>query len=508
MDLYSIMIRTSGILLHLTSLPTPFGIGDLGPGACRFIDFLQAAGQGLWQVLPLGPTGYGDSPYQPLSVFAGNPLLLSPEAMVADGWLPEAELEAPNFPENHVDYAAVISWKQALLQSAYRYFQAQASPEQHAELAAFCTQQQHWLSDYGLFVALKARFQSSWTDWEPELVRREPAALAHWRNELAAEIELEAFKQFQFFSQWAGLRRYAHERGVYLIGDMPLFVAHDSADVWAHQEWFYLDPDGRPTVVAGVPPDYFSATGQRWGNPLYRWDVLAEQGYGFWVERLRLLLSLVDQVRLDHFRGFEAYWEISAEEPTAINGRWVPGPGHGLLEMLRTTLGRLPLIAEDLGLITPPVHALRDAFDLPGMAVLQFAFESDGSDLGDSPLLPHNHRRCMVVYTGTHDNDTTVGWWQDRAHAQRAFTCRYLHTDAEVVHWDLIRCAQASVAGLAVIPLQDLLGLGSEARMNQPSLPTGNWAWRYTEGALSADLAVRLHELSKLYGRHPHSAEP
>ncbi len=498
------MSRTSGILLHITSLPTPFGIGDLGPGACRFVDFLQTAGQGVWQVLPLGPTGYGDSPYQPLSVFAGNPLLLSPEMMVADGWLPESELEAPDFPEHRIDYAAVMTWKQALLQRAYGYFQAQASPEQHAAVIAFRTQQQHWLNDYALFAALKARFQSSWTDWGPELVRREPATLAHWRTELATEIALEAFKQFQFFRQWAALRHYAHERGVHLMGDMPLFVAHDSADVWTHQEYFHLDSNGQPTMVAGVPPDYFSTTGQRWGNPLYRWEVLAALDYGFWVERLRLLLSLVDQVRLDHFRGLESYWEISAKEPTAVNGRWVTAPGHELLETLRTTLGELPLIAEDLGFITPPVYALRDAFALPGMAVLQFAFESDGNDLGDSVLLPHNHHHSMVVYTGTHDNDTTVGWWQDRSEAQRAFTCRYLHTHAETIHWDLIRCALASVARLAVIPLPDLLGMGSEARMNRPSLAANNWTWRYTEEALTADLAQRLHELSTLYGRHPY----
>ena len=498
------MNRTSGILLHLTSLPSRFGIGDLGTSARQFVDFLAAANQGLWQVLPLGPTGYGDSPYQALSAFAGNPLLISPEALATDGWLTQEDLNAPEFPETQIDYGAVITWKQALLKRAYERFRTQANEAQRAEFDAFCRQHASWLDDYTLFAALKEHYQGAlWTTWESALAARERGALLHWRAELAEFIGFQEFLQYQFFHQWAALRHYAHGRGVRLVGDVPLFVAHDSADVWAHPEWFHLDASGEPTVVAGVPPDYFSATGQRWGNPLYRWEVLAATGYRFWVERLRLLLSLVDWARLDHFRGFAAHWEIPAEHPTAMHGHWVPGPGKALFAALDTALGGLPLIAEDLGTITPDVEALREDLKLPGMAVLQFAFGVDEDGFGDSPYLPHKHHRDLVVYTATHDNNTTVSWWQTASEAERHFTRRYLSSDGKTIHWDFIRTALASVANFAIIPLQDLLGLGSEACLNRPGEASGNWTWRYQANALTGELAARLREMTLLYGRRP-----
>ena len=498
------MNRTSGILLHPTCLPGRFGIGDLGPPARHFVDFLAAAGQGLWQVLPLGPTGYGDSPYQAISAFAGNALLLSPERLAEEGWLaPEDLNDTPPFPDATVDYGAVIPWKQDLLARAYWRFQEHASEEQRAELEAFCRQHAAWLDDYALFVALKGRHPTSWTDWDPAIAGRDRHALAQARAEMAEAVAIQEFIQFQFSRQWTALRHYAHSKGVRLVGDVPIFVAHDSADVWAHPEWFFLDASGRPTVVAGVPPDYFSATGQLWGNPIYRWDVLASQGYSFWVERMRLLLSQVDWVRIDHFRGFAAHWEVPADHTTAMHGYWAPGPGKALFQALEGALGGLPLIAEDLGTITPDVHALRDELNLPGMAVLQFAFGTDESGLGDSPYLPHKHQHNLVVYTGTHDNDTTVGWWKSVDEKDRHFLRRYLRTDGHAVHWDLLFAALGSVADMTIIPLQDVLGLGSEACLNKPGRPSGNWTWRYRAEALKPELAKQLREVTLLYGRRP-----
>jgi len=500
------MHRTSGIVLHPTSLPGPYGIGDLGPGAYRFVDFLDASGQGLWQMLPLGPTGYGDSPYQCLSAFAGNPLLISPDLLAEDGWLDPSDLAGPAFPADHVAFGAVRRWKLDLLGRGYRHFLARAPAADRAAFGAFCREQTHWLEPYVLYAGLKsAHDQRPWTDWPAGLALRAPAALAAWGEAHAEWLERERFLQFLFARQWRRLRAYAHERGIRLVGDIPIFVAHDSSEVWSHPEWFQLDGQGRPTVVAGVPPDYFSATGQRWGNPLYRWDRLAEDDYGFWVDRLRHTLELVDLVRIDHFRGFEAYWEIPAEEETAVRGRWVPGPGPDLFRALRRVLGDdLPLIAEDLGVITDDVEDLRDDLALPGMAILQFAFESTAGGFGRSPYLPHNHRRRLVVYTGTHDNNTVCGWWAAAGEPLRDHVRRYLNTDGAEVHWDFIRAALSSVAEAAVFPLQDALGLGAEACMNRPGTTEGNWTWRLAEDALTPDLAARLRDLSDLYGRLPY----
>jgi 4-alpha-glucanotransferase len=497
------MHRTSGILLHPTSLPGAFGIGDLGPTAHRFVDFLAAAGQGLWQMLPLGPTGYRDSPYQCTSAFAGNPLLISPELLRAAGWVEDADLEQAPFPTDQVDFSSVHAFKRELLSRAFDGFGARARPDELADYAAFCSLHRDWLDDYALYAAIKGTQQGrSWTDWPKPLALREPKALTQWMAANQRAIDLERFCQFLFLRQWQALRTHANTQGVHLIGDIPIFVAHDSAEVWTHRDWFQLDENGHPTVIAGVPPDYFSATGQRWGNPLYRWDVLAEDGYRFWVQRLRQALQLVDIVRIDHFRGFCGYWEVPASEETAINGRWIPGPGMDLFHALGAALGGdLPLIAEDLGLITDDVIALRDRLELPGMAILQFGFESDSEDFADSSFLPHNHRARLAVYTGTHDNDTLLGWWEDLSPALRKQTLHYLRSDGREIQWDFIATALASVADLALFPMQDLLGLGKTARMNRPGSPDGNWLWRCTESQLGNADAERLAALSALYGR-------
>jgi 4-alpha-glucanotransferase len=502
------MHRTSGILLHTTSLPGPFGIGDLGPAAYRFVDFLAASGQGLWQMLPLGPTGFGDSPYQCPSSFAGNPLLISPERLVESGWIDAADLEYPDFPEDRVDFGALRPWKRALLELAYGGFLARAGQGDREDLARFREYHRGWLEDYALYTAIKVeQGRRPWTDWPRPLALRDPKALSRWASAHHERIERQVFVQYLFFRQWSELRRYAHDRGIHLVGDIPIFVAHDSSEVWTHREWFLLDGDGHPTVIAGVPPDYFSATGQRWGNPLYDWPALAESGYSFWADRLRYSLEMVDLVRIDHFRGFAGYWEIPASEATAVNGRWVPGPGMALFQAIREALGpNLPLIAEDLGVITPDVEALRDGLELPGMAVLQFAFEDLGDGVGRSGFLPHNHRRRLVVYTGTHDNSTLQGWWADKDAGTRTLVRRYLNSDGEQIHWDFIRAALASVADLALFPLQDVLGLGAEATMNRPGTGDGNWVWRYREGDLTQETAGRLRDLTRIYGRLPHPA--
>jgi len=497
------MHRTSGIVLHPTSLPGAFGIGDLGPAALRFVDFLAAAGQGLWQMLPLGPTGYRDSPYQCTSAFAGNPLLISPECLLAEGWIDDADLAHAPFPVEQVDFGAVRRFKRMLLLRAFDGFGTRAQAADLAEYAAFCSQNKSWLDDYALYAAIKGTQEGrSWTDWPKSLALREPGALADWMAANQHAIDLERFGQFLFFRQWQALRTYANERGVQLIGDIPIFVAHDSAEVWTHRDWYQLDESGHPTVIAGVPPDYFSATGQRWGNPLYRWDLLAEDGYGFWVRRLRQALELVDIVRIDHFRGFAGYWEVPASEATAINGRWMPGPGMDLFRALRAALGEeLPLIAEDLGLITDDVIALRDGLKLPGMAILQFGFEDDSEGFAESLFLPHNHRKRLAVYTGTHDNDTVLGWWESLTPALRAKTLRYLRSDGREINWEFLTTALASVADMALFPLQDLLGLGKTARMNLPGSAEGNWLWRCTEAQLGSADAERLAAVSALYGR-------
>ncbi len=502
------MHRTSGILLHPTSLPGPYGIGDLGSSAYAFVDFLQAAGQGLWQVLPLGPTGYGDSPYQCFSAFAGNPLLISPDLLAQEGWLDEADLECAGCAGGRVDFGRVTGWKQDILAKAHASFEQRADASAREEFAGFCQTHRNWLEDYAAYRALKAQHdQRPWTDWSQQFALRDPVALADWREQNESELAKQRFIQFLFFRQWQALRGYANARGIRLIGDVPIFVAHDSSEVWTHPAWFELDERGHPTVVAGVPPDYFSETGQRWGNPLYRWDLLKADGYRFWVDRLRGVLDLVDLVRIDHFRGFAGYWEIPASEPTAVNGRWLDGPGMDLFRTLSEVLGPdLPLIAEDLGVITDDVEALRDDLGLPGMAILQFAFGLEEDGFSRNAYLPHNYQSNLVTYTGTHDNDTTHGWWSEQDEALRHNLRLYLNTDAADVSWDLMRAALASVACYAVFPLQDLLSLGGEARMNRPGREEGNWTWRFDDGVLTAELAERLRGLSRLYGRAPFEA--
>jgi len=492
--------RAAGILLHPTSLPGPFGIGDLGPQAHRWIDFLAQAGCSLWQTLPLGPTSFGDSPYQCFSAFAGNPYLVSPQVLLVDGLLVEADLEdKPDFPSERVAFGELIPWKIALLDRAYRRFKARPAIHLADEFCQFQADQATWLDDYALFMALKdAHGGASWNNWEAPVRDRQPPALAQMRLELAEAIERHAFWQFLFFRQWQALRQYAHQRGVGLIGDAPIFVAHDSADVWSYPKLFYLDSHGRPKVVAGVPPDYYSPTGQLWGNPHYRWSAHQASGYAWWIARLRSVLGLVDWVRLDHFRGFAAYWQVSGKAQTAEHGRWVRAPGADFLRAVKNALGDLPIIAEDLGMITPDVVKLRQAFNLPGMKVLQFAF---GDHNPQNPFLPHNYLHHCVVYTGTHDNDTACGWYERILEDEKSFCRRYLARSGHDVAWDLIRACWSSVAVVALAPIQDFLSLGNAARMNYPGNPSGNWAWRMAEGVLTDGLAERIKEMNVLYSR-------
>ena len=491
--------RCSGILLHPTSLPGRYGIGDLGPAAYGFADFLHEAGQGIWQVLPLGPTGYGDSPYQCFSAFAGNPLLISPDRLVEDGHLSPADVaEAPDLPMDSVDYGPVIEYKARLLRRAFENWQRMGNRRDGDEFAAFCDSKRSWLDDLALFMALKDAHEGAmWSTWEKDIAMRQPQAMDRWTQALALEITRHKYLQYQFYKQWAALRRYAAERGIRTVGDIPIFVARDSADVWAHPDLFYLDEDGNPTVVAGVPPDYFSATGQLWGNPLYRWERMAQRGYAWWIERFRATFEVVDIIRVDHFRGFEGYWEVPATEKTAVKGRWAPGPGAELFLAVERALGRLPIIAEDLGVITPPVVELRDRFEFPGMRILQFGFGSDA----DNPFLPHNYIPNCVVYTGTHDNDTICGWFDTAPAKEREAMLAYYGTDGHDLAWDSIRWLLASVADTAVVPLQEVLSLGTEARMNFPSRLGGNWGWRFQSGALTPAIRRRLRTLTQVYGR-------
>jgi 4-alpha-glucanotransferase len=504
--------RCAGILLHPTSLPGRFGIGDLGPEAYRFADFLAKAGQRIWQVLPLGPTGYGDSPYQCFSAFAGNPLLISLEKLVEEGVLSPADLKAaPSFPTHQVDYGRVIKFKLRLLKRAAENFRSETASAERSQYEAFCSQNAFWLDNYALFIALKDAHggEAVWNRWPQDLTKRHPAALADWQERLSDEIQARKYWQYQFFKQWAALKEHCRRLGIRMMGDIPIFVAHDSADVWARPELFYLDDDGTPAVQAGVPPDYFSATGQLWGNPLYRWDVLAGTGHSWWIERLRATLGVVDIIRLDHFRGFEAYWEVPGTDKTAMHGRWVKAPGHELFETVQKALGELPIVAETLGVITPEVEALREHFGFPGMAILQFAF---GLDPQAPELMPHNYPRHLAAYTGTHDNDTTLGWWassgpgdstrtSEQVQREKAFALSYLGTDGREMNWVLIRTLLASVADIAIVPLQDVLSLGSEARMNLPGRPSGNWRWRFTADMLTDPIRQRLAELTMIYER-------
>ena len=495
-------------MLHISSLPGPFGIGDLGTAAYRFVDFLAEHRQQLWQILPLGPTK-GESyhsPYDALSAFAGNPLLISPDLLVQDGLLPASALSGvPALPEGTVNYTEASAQKFALFRFASGRFASAASAAQQATFADFCDRHRWWLDDYARFMALREAFhEQAWFAWDPELVRRDSGALARWETTLAQEILFHKHLQFFFFMQWSRLKTYAKQHGVKLVGDIPIYVGLDSAEVWSKPDLFFLDLQTyAPRAVAGVPPDLFSETGQRWGNPLYRWrdenEHPVEAVYEWWTQRFRSIFALVDIVRIDHFRGFEGYWSIPAEEETAVNGQWVPGPGAELFTRVEVELGELPVIAEDLGVITPEVDALRLQFGFPGMKVLQFAFGGDARN----PYLPHNYTdpQC-VVYTGTHDNDTLQGWFYTASPQDQSEVLQYLgRTIATEIHWDLIRLALGSIATLAIIPLQDILGLGSEARMNTPAQTQGNWRWRFLPGALSADIGARLAEMASIYGR-------
>ncbi|MCW5612457.1 MAG: 4-alpha-glucanotransferase [Rubrivivax sp.] len=496
--------RASGVLLHPTSLPGPFGSGDLGPEARHFVDWLVSAGQRYWQVLPLTGIGPGNSPYMSNSAFAGNVLLVDLAELAQQGWLDAADLvPAPGLDAAAVDFAAMAPFRMQRLQRAAARFAQAGTPEQRAAHDAFAAAHAGWLDDYALFMALsEAHPGRDWCDWPAALAARDPAALAAARGEHGARIAFWTFCQWAFFRQWAALKAYANGRGVELVGDAPIFIAHHSAEVWAQPRLFELDADGRPTVVAGVPPDFFSATGQRWGNPLYRWAEHARDGYAWWVERVRRGFELFDLLRIDHFRGFAAHWEIPASEPTAVNGRWVPGPGEALFKAVAKALGPLPIIAEDLGVITPDVDALRRKFAFPGMRILQFAFAGDASDR----FLPHHHEPDSVVYTGTHDNDTVAGWWATASDHERHFARGYLATDGHDMPWTMIRAALASVADTAIVPMQDVLALPTECRMNFPGQASGWWRWRFQWNQVHPWHAGRLAELGRLYGRQPPGA--
>lgn len=501
----SLFPRSAGVLLHPTSLPGRYGIGDLGEYAYRFVDWLADTGQTIWQILPLGPTGYGDSPYQTLSAFAGNPNLISLDALMGEGWLMEADLaDVPDFPTERVDYGWIIPWHDEKLRLAHERFSTKGTPEQRQEHDRWCADNAHWLDDFVLFAALKdAHGGRPWVEWPQGEALREPAALEEARTTHAQRIAERRFYQWMFHRQWYRLRDYAHSKGIRLFGDIPIFVAHDSSDVWANRDYYYLDAKGHPTVIAGVPPDYFSATGQRWGNPLYRWDVMRADGYQWWISRFQAVLTVVDLVRIDHFRGFEAYWEIPASEPTAVKGEWKPGPRYDFFNVVKEALGELPIVAEDLGVITPEVEALRDTYNLPGMKVLQFAW-------GDpkNPFLPHNHGPNSIVYTGTHDNNTTLGWWRAEVNdGTRSFIQDYLGREVVDVSWDMIRLGMQSGAHTFIAPLQDILGLGKEGRMNTPGVEAGNWTWRFTAEAFDSPAKDRLAHLTWLYRRRPDQQE-
>jgi 4-alpha-glucanotransferase len=492
--------RASGVLLHPTSLPGPHGSGDCGAAAYHFVDWLVSAGQSLWQILPLTGIGAGNSPYASNSAFAGNPLLIDLHELRQHGWLHAAEVEpTPGLLEQRVDYAQVHPYRmQRLALASRRFFELPAGDERLADYARFCQRHAAWLDDYALFMALsEAHGFEPWSRWPTALARREAPALAAASALHHGRIGFWKFSQWCFFRQWLELRAYANGRGVQIVGDVPIFIGHHSAEVWAHQTLFELGEDGQPTVVAGVPPDFFSATGQRWGNPLYRWEVHARDGYAWWVERMRRIFELVDVVRIDHFRGFAGYWEIPASEPTAIHGQWCPGPGADLFKAINAALGPMPIIAEDLGVITPDVEALRKRFQFPGMRILQFAFGGDSSNV----FLPHHHECDTVVYPGTHDNDTSVGWWAGANEHERRFASDYLGTEGQDIAWALIRSACASVADTAIYPMQDVLSLPGECRMNFPGQSEGWWEWRMQWSQVQDGHAQRLAALCRLYDR-------
>jgi 4-alpha-glucanotransferase len=501
--------RSAGVLLHPTSLPSRYGIGDLGPGADRYLAWLADAGVGWWQVLPLHPPGPGNSPYSAISCFAGSELLISPTRLVEDGLVGAEDLaRVPDLPSEWVDFEQAKRFKGELLRTAFANHRAQRRVDLLDAVAAFRQAHRQWLDDFALYQALKrAHGDAAWYDWPRPLAFRDPAALSEWSGAHRDEVEVEVFSQFLFFRQWAQVREAAERHGVSILGDVPIFVALDSADVWAHPELFLLDDERHPTVVGGAPPDYFSDTGQLWGNPLYDWDRMREHDYSWWISRLRHELELADAVRIDHFRGFAAHWEVPADHEVATDGRWVEGPGRPFFDAVSSALGGLPLVAEDLGEITQDVVDLRKDLGLPGMAILHFAFNPDEPSL----FLPYRLERDLVVYTGTHDNNTTVGWFlEDASEPERRFVCSYCGTDGSEIHWDLIRLALASVSNLAIIPHQDLVGLGSDCRMNTPAVAAGNWSFRITQWMLAPEIRSRFAEMNTTYGRARtgHGREP
>jgi 4-alpha-glucanotransferase len=493
--------RLSGVLLHVTSLPSYGGVGDFGPAAYEFVDFLAAAKQRLWQVLPLNPTGYGSSPYSALSAFAGNPALISVERLAQDGWITADRLQGLPGHDGPADFGAAATQKVPLIEEAAANFLDNANEETRLRYQKYCQDNMSWLPDYAMFNVLRRRFDyKSWNEWPADFAQRKHDALTSALTEHGRELAVEQAIQFFFDEQWCALRNYCQDRDIRILGDVAIFVNYDSADVWTHPELFELDEERRMIRVSGVPPDYFSATGQRWGNPLYKWGELRERGFDWWVARIRRTLALYDMIRLDHFRGFEAYWSIAEDEETAVNGQWVKAPGHELFQRLKDVFGDLPFIAEDLGLITPEVDELRERFGMPGMRILQFGFSDRGSHL----YLPHKFVPNTVVYTGTHDNNTTLGWWRDGATPEeRTNLQNYVQTinhDGEVV-WAMIRTAARSVANLCIFPMQDILHLGSEARMNTPAAGAGNWTWRYHHEALHPDFATKLAALMEMTDR-------
>jgi 4-alpha-glucanotransferase len=493
--------RSSGILLHPTSLPSPHGIGDLGQGAYDFIDFLHRTHQTYWQVLPLGPTGYGNSPYLCYSAIAGNPLLISPDRLVTEGWLHSTDLK-PTAESNSIDFETIKLTKTEQLETACRNFRRQNSAAEQQKFQEFTASQAHWLNDYALFMALHEHYQDTpWYEWPTDVAQRQPEALDRERQQLADRIIYYQFVQFVFQEQWLSLKEYAADLAIQIIGDIPIYVAHDSADVWANPEIFQLDPEtGLAAQMAGVPPDYFSETGQLWGNPVYNWEKLQETNFAWWIDRFRALLKLVDIIRIDHFRGFEAFWSVPQGEKTAMNGEWITAPGLEFFGELEKQLGHLPILAEDLGVITPEVEELRDRFDFPGMKVLQFAFGSDNAN----PFLPFNFDRNFVVYTGTHDNDTTIGWFEKAEGYERDRVMRYLGGISSIgIHWDLIRLAASSIANQVILPMQDVLGGDGSARMNFPGTIAGNWQWRYQTDQLTPEIEQQLLRITEAYGRSP-----
>lgn len=503
--------RSSGILLHPTCLPSRFGIGDFGPAAYRFADFLENAGQRIWQMLPLNPPGYENSPYQCLSTFAGNPFLISPDRLVTDDLLQPSDLEiVPPFPENAVDFDQVNKFKTGLLRRSFYIFNEKSPKNHRQQFSVFCDHNASWLDTYALFMALKEHYHfEPWHTWETAIKRREADAIDLYKNNLKMEIQYHKYTQYLFFKQWLELKKYCNNLGIRIMGDIPIYVALDSDTVWSHPDQFHLNANGKPTIVAGVPPDYFCKTGQLWGNPIYRWEKMAEDGYSWWIERVRRTHELFDIIRLDHFRAFEKYWEIPATHKTAMHGCWAKGTGASLFHAIENTLGPVPFVAEDLGDITPEVIALRDQLGLPGLKVLQFAF---GDDSPDNPHRPENYPHHCVVYTGTHDNNTTIGWFQSSNASdttqgkkeklrERERALKYLGTDGTEINWDFIRLALSSIADTAITPLQDIMGLGSEARMNLPGTPKDNWRWRFTQSMLTDDLALKMGALTRRYNR-------